>query len=139
MTMLNKLKKDRMIAMKDGDARTKEILTVFVGDLESDEKRGKEITDGFIVKALKKASDNAKENYKLTGDVKFMDEVSVLEKYLPKQMNEEELSQCIEAIIQDEFEQGRESNIGTVMKSLKEDYDGQFDGKLASQLAKQKL
>lgn len=132
--LLAQIKKDRMNAMKVGDTYTKDTLTVLLGDLESDSKRGKTVDDAYITNAIKKAVQNASENYKLTGDKKFMREENLLGAYLPKQMDEAELIRLIEVMITNGA-----SNIGTVMKELKSQYDGQFDGKTASKLAREML
>lgn len=141
--LIELIKARRMRAMKDNDKFNYDVFTVFIGDLENDQKRGNTVDDVYVVKALKKAHANAGENYKYSNDERFLKEQEIYEEFLPKQMSKDELSNCIDIIIihdqYEQYEQGREVNIGTVMKALKKDYDGQFDGKLASKIVKAKL
>lgn len=137
MDILNEMKSDRMNAMrsKDKDKKTKDVLTVFIGDCESDAKRGTELTDSYVVKKIKKSIQNSEENFNLTGNDQYLVEVKVLENYLPKQLSEDKLKSIIEGIVSSMDS----PNIGSVMKTLKMEYDGQFDGKTASKLAKEMI
>ena len=62
-------------------------------------------------------------------------EIAVLEGYLPTQLSEAEL----EKIINDLKAADAGLNMGGAMKALKASYAGQYDGKLASQIAKKLL
>lgn len=129
------MKKDRIAAMKAKDKALKDTLTTFIGDLDSEEKRGTTIDDSMVIARLKKSIQNAKDNHDLTNDPKFLDEISIYESYLPKQLSDDELSTVIDEILN-----GKDKpNIGIVMKELKAEYDGQFDGKVASSLIRGKL
>ncbi len=59
-------------------------------------------------------------------------EIKIIEEFLPQQLNADE----IEKIITQIKESSPASNMGLVMKSLKENYAGQYDGATASQIAK---
>lgn len=137
MSTLDLIKADRMTAMREGDTRTKEILTVLLGDLESDSKRGIVIDDAYIVKTIKKAVQNATDNYNRTGDDKFFREGQLLEGYLPKQMSEDKLRSEIANIIETQGHNDTPTNIGTVMAALKAEHDGSFDGGLAAKIVKE--
>jgi uncharacterized protein len=65
-------------------------------------------------------------------------EVAVIERFLPKQMNEEEMAAAIDALI---VETGAESvkDMGKVMALVKERHAGQLDMSKASQAVKAKL
>ena len=65
----------------------------------------------------------------------LLQEIKVLEKFLPAQLSEEELTAAINAI----KEETSADNLGVIMKALKEKYSGQYDGKLASELARRVL
>jgi uncharacterized protein YqeY len=62
-------------------------------------------------------------------------EIACLEEYLPTQLSGEQ----IEKIIIDLKEKNPAMNMGIAMKELKDKYSGQYDGKLASDLAKKIL
>ena len=59
-------------------------------------------------------------------------EIACLEAFLPTQLSAEQ----IEKIITDFKTANAAANMGVVMKELKDKYTGQYDGKLASDLAK---
>lgn len=128
------------IKMRLQDARerrdkfTTSNMMTFLGDLELDEKRGKKVDDAFVLQKAKKYKQNADSNYELTGDEKFKRESELFESILPKQMTDEQLSDVIDGIIV-----SGASNMGQVMGILKKQYDGQFDGKKAANIAKERL
>jgi len=62
-------------------------------------------------------------------------EISTIEQFLPSQLSAEELEKIITQLKDSEDA----ANLGTVMKSLKENYAGQYDGKLASEIARKVL
>ncbi|MGB5697842.1 MAG: GatB/YqeY domain-containing protein [Polyangiales bacterium] len=65
-------------------------------------------------------------------------EIEVIERYLPKQLDENEARQAIAAIIQ-ELGLSSKKDLGTVMKEVKVRHAGQIDGRLASSIAGQLL
>lgn len=138
MNLYNEMKADRIQAMKDKDAVTKTVLTTFLGDLQSQEKRGIEITDAYVVGQAKKAIQACEDNLKLKQDEKFQNEIDVLTEYLPKQLTEDQLEGIIKQLIKDQSANEKPS-IGSVMKDLKELKGGQFDGKLASKMVREQL
>ena len=66
---------------------------------------------------------------------KLMLELAAIEAFLPKQMSAEQ----IEKILVDLKTATPGINLGLVMKTLKESYNGQYDGKVASEVAKKVL
>jgi uncharacterized protein YqeY len=65
-------------------------------------------------------------------------EIEVIERYLPKQLSEDEAREAISAIIE-ELGLSSKKELGKVMKEIKARYPGQVDGKLASSIAAQLL
>jgi uncharacterized protein YqeY len=65
-------------------------------------------------------------------------EIEVIERYLPKQLDENETREAISAIIA-ELGLSSPKELGQVMKEIKARYPGQVDGKLASSLARELL
>lgn len=137
MNLVEQLKNDRMAFFKEGDKRSYMFLSTLVGDLESDQKRGIDINDGYVVKMIKKSVENAQTNFDLTGKDLFQDEINFWQQYLPKQLSEDDLRNEIASIIANLDESNR--NIGSVMSALKGSFDGQYDGKIASTLVRQAL
>ena len=63
------------------------------------------------------------------------EEIALINSFLPQQLSEQELEQ----IIGDLKSADEGLNMGGAMKALKENYAGQYDGKLASSIAKKVL
>ncbi len=62
-------------------------------------------------------------------------EIAVIESFLPKQLSNEELEKLVVTL----KEENPDANMGVIMKSLKEKYAGQYDGRAASELVKKVL
>ena len=128
------LKKEVMLARKNKDKAKTNVGLVLIGEVETEAKRnGKDLTDPDIVSKIKKLIDSNREMISHSKDETKVDvlneEIAFLETFLPKQLSEEELRQIIS-------DSGLD-NIGAIMGHLKKNYAGQFDGKLASQVAKE--
>ncbi len=65
-------------------------------------------------------------------------EIEVIERYLPKQLSEDETREAIAGIIE-ELGLSSKKDLGQVMKALKQRYPGQVDGRQASSIAGQLL
>lgn len=65
---------------------------------------------------------------------KFNTELSILTSYLPQQMTENDLRNAVKTILDD-----TPSNMGAVMKVLKERHGGKYDGKMAAGIVKSVL
>ena len=103
-----------------------------------------EITDGdiqkIIQKLVKQRKDSA-EQYIAAGRQELADneiaEMNVMEEYLPKQLSEQDIRDIIFGrIVQSDFPP---CNMGIVMKYFKDNYSGQYDGKMVSTIAKEML
>lgn len=102
----------------------KSILRVLIGEMN---REGKTVSDERVTAIIKKMCENAK----LVGNDH---EITILEKYLPKQLSEDDLRTIISALI---FENSFTiKDMGKIMSSLKEKYNGQYDGKLAANVIK---
>jgi len=65
-------------------------------------------------------------------------EIEVIERYLPKQLSEDEAREAISTIIE-ELGLSSKKELGKVMKEVKTRYPGQIDGRMASSIAGQLL
>ena len=132
MNLFEQLKADRVTARKAKDAISISILTTLVGELEGIAKRsGNEITDNSVIDICKKFIDNnlITLGFQVTTESadELMRENVVLSRYIPKQLTADELRSIIAA--------SGISNKGLIMKHLKANYNGQYDGTVASKLA----
>lgn len=102
-----------------------------------------ELTDGdiqkIIQKLVKQRKDSA-EQYISAGRQELADneiaEMNVMEEYLPKQLSEQDIRKIIMGRM---VQSNVQYNMGLVMKYFKENYSGQYDGKMVSTIAKEML
>ena len=118
-----------MTAMKMRDAPARTLLTTLLGELETAAKRDQsDITDDMVIRTCKKFIVGNLEVIKLGSNVDQLEgENVILRGFVPKQLTEAELYAIIEGLEAD--------NLGTVMKHLKANHDGTYDGKLAASVA----
>jgi uncharacterized protein YqeY len=128
MSIQTQIQKDLRDSMKEKNIPVRDLLRVVIGEFN---REGKIVSDDRAFKIIKKMSDNAI-------DQKNEEEIKILEKYLPSQLSESELNNAILSIIVGgEYESMKD--MGKVMKDLNDLYKGQFDGKIASKIVKEKL
>ncbi|MCQ2911064.1 MAG: GatB/YqeY domain-containing protein [Clostridia bacterium] len=143
------LNEDLKKAMLDKDMVAKAAIQMIKAAIllwEKDEKNiGKEVTDDVIIeivsKELKKRKDSLGDFEKsgradLIADLNR--EIEILQKYLPEQLSEEELTKIVEDAIK---EVGADSikQMGQVMKLVTPKVVGRADNKLVSEMIKSKL
>lgn len=132
--LVDDIRSQRMTAMKARDSVTKTLLTTLLGELESIAKRTQcDITDDMVVKACKKFISGNNEvieaGVKLNLELPNLEAENVLlETFIPKQLTEDELRAIIVEM--------DASHLGEIMQKLKANYDGIYDGKLASTIAR---
>jgi hypothetical protein len=136
MQLFEKVKQDRMSARKTKNESAISVLTTLVGELESQAKRvGTDITDDTVVQTCKKFILNNNETLKLSVTTEVSErltaENAVLSIYLPSQLTEQDLRSIITSL--------NTKNLGEIMKHLKDNYSSQYDGKIASSVAKEIL
>lgn len=126
--MVEKIKRDMISAMKSGDIISRDVLRVLRGEIQ----RGFITEDADVIKIVKKMIQNIKEN---GGNI---DEIGVLENYLPKQMSKDEMIGYARTfIITNELKTPKE--MGKVMGYFKNNFDGIYDGKELSGIVKNLL
>lgn len=134
------LKADRIQAMKDRDQVKKDLLGTLVGQVDLDASKPglkhEPKSDLHCIALIKKFLDDNRYTQSMVTDeaetARLKREAEVLNSYMPKQLTAEELR----TVIVDEF--GCPVRGGTlkgeVMKFLKANYGGNYDGKLAAQV-----
>lgn len=143
--MISEIKKEQIAARKkavkgDADAAIKgKLLTTIIGELETKSKKeGSDITDEMVISVMKKFRDNMEESL---ADVKsavqrenLKKEIEIVNSFLPTQLTEDELTAIIT-----ELKNNGASDIGLVMKALKETHAGLYNGKMAQSICKKLL
>lgn len=135
MTLMEQIKNEQIAARKAGaiEAREASLLTTLLGEAAMVGKNaGRETTDQEVVAVVKKFIKNIDETITaLTAreqDISaFLVERRILERYMPTQLDEQGLKAIASTM----------TSMPEFMKHLKENFAGQYDGKLASTIAKQ--
>lgn len=102
-----------------------------------------ELTDGdiqkIIQKLVKQRKDSA-EQFTAAGRQELADnelaEMNIMEEYLPKQLSEDEIRDIVMSLV---VRSDVRYNMGLIMKYFKENYSGQYDGKMVSMIVKEIL
>jgi uncharacterized protein YqeY len=130
MSLIEKINKDFMLAYKAKEMEKKDFLGVLKTEVT---KESKTPEDEYVVAKIKSMIKNAEATNSLSEA-----ELSVLEVYLPAQLSEVELEVIINEFI---TKMGLKTprDMGKVMSYLKTEYDGQYDGKVASNITKKIL
>ena len=144
MTLFTQIKTDQLAARKAKDGLKATLLTTLIGELTAIGKNdgNREVIDADVVKLVKKFLDGVNETIALIKDasnvdgsadryVNLLKEQSYLTAYMPQQMDEATLTEVLCELV---TESG--PNLGKLMGLLKERYAGQYDGKMASTVAK---
>ena len=136
MSLLHKAIQDaQLAARKARDAAVVNPLTTLLGDLGTLAKNAqRQLTDADVI-TIDQVADEATKQV-------LAAEKALYEKYLPKQMSEQELTAAIKSIIADV--QGSNPvdykvTIKDVMPRLVVEHGGEYDGKLASFIIKAQL
>ena len=140
--LLNELK----IAMREKDELRKNTITMLRSAILQVEKDSqKTLTDDeitvIISKEVKKRKDSIADYESAGRDDIVSDlnkEIEILSKYLPEQLSEEEIAKLVdEAIVESGATSARD--MGKVMQILRPKTAGKADGKIVSEIVKQKL
>lgn len=133
---------ERLKARKAGPSQSvvADLLATVTGEVNAVAKNdgNREVTDQDVLKVLKKFAEGSKEMIRLApesglGRIATV-ELNELTKYLPQQMSEDELRNAISDLIATGV-----STLPMMMAALKTNYNGRYDGKLASTLVKELL
>ncbi|AKF13109.1 aspartyl-tRNA amidotransferase subunit B [Sinorhizobium phage phiN3] len=137
-TIYSKIKADFIGARKKRIQLNVSLLSTVIGEMDNEASRAKtgskEVSDEVAIKVLKKFSSNLEEVINLSkndivrdGDPEI--EKIIIDSYLPKQLTEDELRAAIKT--------SGFTSMKDIMAFLKANHAGLYDGKMASQIAKE--
>lgn len=132
--MKNTIIRDKMTALKDGDSVRKLLLSTVLGEIDKKSKepgRQSDVSDNEVVAIIKKIREGCLE-------CKNQEEADILSAYLPTTYSDEQLEIIIGDYMTSEDIQHKK-DMGKVMKWLKENHTGKYDGKSASEIINKKL
>ncbi len=139
--LLMQLRKDNMQAMKDKDNIKKGVLSLVIASIALAEKEqnitleeADELT--YVQKELKQVRDSLAQTPSNREDLikQEKQKIAILESYLPKQMDEEQIKEAILKIISENNLEKTKKSQGVIMKSMMANYKGLVDGKLVNKV-----
>ena len=138
MSLLEQINADLKKAMLERDVVTRDTLRMVKSELLTLDKPD---VLAVLSRAVKSRRDSIK-SYVDGGRQDLADkeqaEIEVIERYLPRQLSEDEAREAIAAIVE-ELGVSTKKELGRVMKEIKARFPGQVDGRLASSIAGQLL
>lgn len=146
MSLVDEIKQASLAARKAKDTVASSLLTTLFSDVVNVGKNSgnRDTTDVEAVAVVKKflkgveetiAAFNGKQDTRLDT---AMIERELLTKFLPQQLSEEQLKKEVLQIAQT-IENLSAKHMGLIMKQLKEKFEGQYDGSIASKVVKSLL
>jgi uncharacterized protein YqeY len=135
MSLIDTIKTKQVAARKSGDTVAASLYTTLLGEAAMIGKNAgnRDTTDAEVVAVVQKFLKNLNETVqalRIRGQSveTQLTEQTLLTAFLPRQLSESELVELVQ----------KNAHLGMpgFMKLLKENYAGQYDGKLASQVAK---
>lgn len=142
--MKDQINKDTISAMKSKDSLTLGVLRAVktaISVAEKSNQKGEVDVLNIVKKQIKQRQDSSK-LYKEAGRLELAEkedkEIEILEKYLPKQIEESEAESIVEKIIEKVGASSRQ-DMGKVMGAAQKIIMGRFDNKKLSQIVLSKL
>lgn len=137
--IIEEIKKANIQAMKDKDMRARAIYSVLMNKhlLATVDSRtnGKEVEDADMVRIIQKTIkelEEERDNYKRVGNTEEVENIeyekSLIEKYLPKLLSNEEIKAIILTL--------EDKTVPSVMRHFKTNYNGKVDMKSVSEVLK---
>lgn len=146
MGLKERITQDLKDAMKSKDqvrVRTLRMILTTIRNIEVEKM--KEATDEDVIDALQKEAKKRREaieQYEKAGRNDLADEerkeLSVIEKYLPEQMSEEEIKGLAKEIIE-QLGASTVKDLGKIMKEIMPKVKGRADGKLVNRIVRELL
>ena len=133
MKIIDKISKDFMLAYKAKRMEEKDYLGFLKSEVTRDNKTPDDADVVTKLKSMVKKSLDKDGVSCLTET-----EMEILNRFIPSQMSEEDLTSYLSNYIRDNNIEGMKS-MGVLMTFLKEEFPGQYDGKLASTLVRKLL
>ena len=130
MSLIEKIGKDFMSAYKAKDMEKKNFLGVIKTEVTKETKTPE---DSYVVGKLKSMIKSAEATNSLSEY-----ELGIINDYLPTQMTEDVLREKTRDFITKE-ELSTMKDMGKIMGYLKSNFEGEYDGKLASTITKELL
>ena len=127
--LYQQIKSARVAALKSGDKMTATTLVTLLGELSRLDS--KEPSDAQVVGVVQKMLKGIEDIQKVRPSEELTQEAATLKAYLPQMLTEDELKSIIA-----EARSNGITVMGELMKHLKDNYAGRYDGKVAAGLCR---
>jgi uncharacterized protein YqeY len=138
MALLEQINADLKKAMLERDEVTRDTLRMIKSELLTLDNPDELAVLSRAVKSRRDSIKSYLDGSRQDLADKEQAEIEVIERYLPKQLDEAEAREAISGIIE-ELGLSSKKELGQVMKEVKARYPGQIEGRLASTIAGQLL
>ena len=132
MSVLERINKEIIISMKSKDRFRLTSLKYIKSLLQNNSISEYPLPEEDIVMKHHKKMVKSTKQYKNQALEDLEKEIEIISEFIPKTKSKEELSEIVDRHIS-------LGNMGAIMKALKEEVQGPFDGKLVSELVRSKL
>ncbi len=141
MSIIEKLRKDKMIAMKNKDKVKSGVISLIMSNILLEQKEQKrDLTEdeqiAFVKKELKQTMDALEQTPK--DRVETIEEtekkIEIIKSYLPEQISEEKLKEIIEKFIEDNNLEKSNKSRGQIMKFVMGEYGKYTEGKTVNKV-----
>ena len=144
--MLDQLQEELKIALEAGEKTKMMGLRNIIGKIKAAQiDKGETLTDEESLKILKTATKQLKESldqYRKGGRDDLAEkeafELTLLEKYLPEQLSEEQIRQTVKNIVKN-TQAGSMQDMGKVMGATMQELAGSADGKIVQKIVQEEL
>ena len=141
------IKDDLTVAQKAKESQKVDVLRMLLSEVNNEEIKlrgeGKELTDADVLVILKRSVKKRNESIEMFEKAGRSDlvevekkELKILMQYTPEQMSKEQIETIVDEVLE---EVGENANFGQVMKQVMAKTKGQADGKLVSEVVREKL
>lgn len=146
MKLEEKIKEDLKEAIKAGNGDVRDVLRFLTSDIKNEViKTRKELEDKEVLAVVRKNIKSRKdsiEQFTKGGRADLAEkeqaELSILEKYMPEQMSEEEVEVIVKKTVE-KMDAQQAKNFGLVMKEVMKETEGRADGGVVSKIVKKTL
>ena len=144
MSTMEKLRKDKMLAMKNKDKLKSGVISLMMSNILLEQKEKKrDLTDdeqiAFVKKELKETVDALEQTPK--DRVETIEEtkqkIEIIKSYLPEQISEEKLKEIIEKFMEENSLEKSNKSIGQIMKYMMAEYGKYTDGKTVNKIVRE--
>ena len=141
MNLRERLANELKVALRAGDKKRLGVVRMLLSELKVAQASGKQFDELAVVKGYGKKLRKSAEQYRELNlpqkAQELLDELAVVEQFLPKQMERAEIERLVTELV--ETSDYGPGDLGRVMKALMSEHAERLDGRLAQQIARQKL